>query len=930
MASTHGSAAASSLRPQNVGILAMDVYLPRCKVMQAELEARDGCAGKYTVGLGQVSLSFCTSREDVVSMALTAVERLLRKAGIKEGDVGRLEVGTESALDRSKSTKSCISSLFAAACNTSLEGADVLHGCYGATAALLNAAAWVESSAWCGRLAVVVATDVAVYEPDSPARPTGGCGAVAMLVGPDAPLALDPAWRSVYSNHTHDFSKPVGGASSPHPSVDGPATLTNILRAGDACYARLARSLQQRRCLVGGAAGADGSAGAAGAGAGPPPSPLQLCDHFVSHAPFNKMVRKLVARLHLTDALRARRWHAGAAAAATGAKRARRWYAGAAPAAGDAAAAAAAAGLGAGGAAAAAAAAGAPHTGRALQALSAGAPTAAGPPLDALARLLDPDAELDLDALPGTLHTDRALQAQLLSLSAGVYGEKAADAADVQRQIGNTYTGSLWMGVAGLVEAHGASLTGRRLLLFSYGAGAMASMLGLVGRAPSLPHRQQSHARPGVDHPVPYTLERMAASMSVRHALAEQRVCAPAEYDAASDAVVEGYRRAEGLAMQSQLVDADASASGAVVSAALQAMRAAAASGDVVGMEGLLLNTNAAQAKSLLTAVDAKGVSALMHAAMQGHAGAIRVLLDHPAADAANMMMAVDDDGKTALIHAAWSGFAEAMRVLLDHPSADAAAMMVHATSTGATALTVAAYDGHVGAMRLLLDHPSADAAAMMRHAKLDGSTALTLAAQKSRVDVMRLLLGHPSADAADMMLHATSDGATALTMAAWRGRLDAMRMLLDHPSADAAAMMAVQSADGTSALTAAAGFAAGNLVPDGSDPMRSCTPLLLLLRREAAQSQPCDAQQAHVSRAMEALRRGPRLSELFQDDQPDGVRDECVRLLLEQGAPYTNSPCESRIIRELCQLARVPQLINEAVVGMAIVQGQRKPRDTA
>ena len=36
----------------------------------------------------------------------------------------------------------------------------------------------------------MVAGDIAVYASGS-ARPTGGAGAVAMLVGPDAPLALD-------------------------------------------------------------------------------------------------------------------------------------------------------------------------------------------------------------------------------------------------------------------------------------------------------------------------------------------------------------------------------------------------------------------------------------------------------------------------------------------------------------------------------------------------------------------------------------------------------------------------------------------------------------------------------------------------------------------------------------------------------------------
>jgi len=41
-----------------------------------------------------------------------------------------------------------------------------------------------------GRLAIVVAADVATYARGG-ARPTGGAGAVAMLLGPNAPLVLD-------------------------------------------------------------------------------------------------------------------------------------------------------------------------------------------------------------------------------------------------------------------------------------------------------------------------------------------------------------------------------------------------------------------------------------------------------------------------------------------------------------------------------------------------------------------------------------------------------------------------------------------------------------------------------------------------------------------------------------------------------------------
>ena len=41
-----------------------------------------------------------------------------------------------------------------------------------------------------GRYAIVVAGDIAVYANGS-ARCTGGAGAVAMLVGPHAPLVMD-------------------------------------------------------------------------------------------------------------------------------------------------------------------------------------------------------------------------------------------------------------------------------------------------------------------------------------------------------------------------------------------------------------------------------------------------------------------------------------------------------------------------------------------------------------------------------------------------------------------------------------------------------------------------------------------------------------------------------------------------------------------
>ena len=63
-----------------------------------------------------------------------------------------------------------------------LQGVDCVQACYGGTAAVQNAANWVESRSWDGRYAVVVMADVSVYAA-GPARPTSGAGAVALLIG---------------------------------------------------------------------------------------------------------------------------------------------------------------------------------------------------------------------------------------------------------------------------------------------------------------------------------------------------------------------------------------------------------------------------------------------------------------------------------------------------------------------------------------------------------------------------------------------------------------------------------------------------------------------------------------------------------------------------------------------------------------------------
>ena len=149
-------------------------------------------------------MGFCSDREDVNSLCLTVVQRLMEKTGTSYSQVGRMEVGTETIIDKSKSVKSVLMQLFVDSGNTDMEGVDSTNACYGGTAALFNSINWVESSAWDGRLALAVCADIAVYAAGA-ARPSGGAGAVAMLIGPGAPLVLDRGNRYFISSPDDNF-----------------------------------------------------------------------------------------------------------------------------------------------------------------------------------------------------------------------------------------------------------------------------------------------------------------------------------------------------------------------------------------------------------------------------------------------------------------------------------------------------------------------------------------------------------------------------------------------------------------------------------------------------------------------------------------------------------------------------------------------------
>lgn len=285
-----------SSRPQNIGIKAIEIYFPPQCVEQSELEKFDGvAAGKYTIGLGQTRMSFCDDREDIYSLALTTLSSLFEKYNIDPNAVGRLEVGTETMLDKSKSVKSVLMQLFEKSGNFDVEGVDCINACYGGTNAVFNSVNWIESSAWDGRDAVVVAGDIALYKKGN-ARPTGGAGCVAMLIGPDAPLAFEPGLRGSYITHAYDFYKP--DLTSEYPYVDGQFSLKCYTEAVDQCYKAYNAREQKIKSRANGHTN-----GTNGAHAEDEKTPIDRFDYMAFHAPTCKLVSKSYARMLYNDFL---------------------------------------------------------------------------------------------------------------------------------------------------------------------------------------------------------------------------------------------------------------------------------------------------------------------------------------------------------------------------------------------------------------------------------------------------------------------------------------------------------------------------------------------------------------------------------------------------------------------------------------------------
>ncbi len=199
----------------NIGIDDMSLYIPKLYLSIEDLaKARNIEYEKLSLGLGLHKMAIPDVHEDPATMAANAVSEIIEKNNLDPRAIGRIYLGTESALDGSKPTATYLlemlrrkyKDIYGVDCFTHCDVVDLTFACIGGVDALHNTLDWIRVNP--DRIGIVVCADFAKYDLASTGEYTQGAGAVAMLVKKEPRLLVIPDRIGVATQGVHDFFKP--------------------------------------------------------------------------------------------------------------------------------------------------------------------------------------------------------------------------------------------------------------------------------------------------------------------------------------------------------------------------------------------------------------------------------------------------------------------------------------------------------------------------------------------------------------------------------------------------------------------------------------------------------------------------------------------------------------------------------------------------
>jgi hydroxymethylglutaryl-CoA synthase len=177
---------------------------------------------KYLYGIGVSKMSIPDTYQDPVTMVSNAIYDLIERNDIPPRNINRIEIGTESAPDMSKSigmyTHGALEKRLGKGSLSRCAPPEGKAACAYTAFSLENALDWIRSGRSNGKCRIIGATDIAKYPLQTPGEHTQGAGAVAILVEKD-PTLLD--FDDIVGQYTEDEDTFYRPPSSPVAFVNG-------------------------------------------------------------------------------------------------------------------------------------------------------------------------------------------------------------------------------------------------------------------------------------------------------------------------------------------------------------------------------------------------------------------------------------------------------------------------------------------------------------------------------------------------------------------------------------------------------------------------------------------------------------------------------------------------------------------------------------
>lgn len=194
---------------------------------------------KYCEGIGQTKMSVFPPNEDIVTIAVDAANKALEKIDVNDRSaIDLLIFATESSFDLSKSAGIYVHHFL----NLKPECRvfDVKQACYSATAALRMAENHVRCHS--GSKALVIASDIVRYPPQSSGEATQGGAAIAMIISENPRVAQLEPFSGINTLDIADFWRP---ATENEAKFDGKLSAHTYLKSLDSCLKKYSVEIQK-------------------------------------------------------------------------------------------------------------------------------------------------------------------------------------------------------------------------------------------------------------------------------------------------------------------------------------------------------------------------------------------------------------------------------------------------------------------------------------------------------------------------------------------------------------------------------------------------------------------------------------------------------------------------------------------------------------